>query len=163
MATDQQLRLLEKAKTCYIDGTFKQLLTINAFVRSEGCIKQVPLVFVVMSGRKKKDCKAVISSILSLLNQPCVQQITVDFERAMWSALRDVLPNVRLVGCAFHWVQAVWRKVQELGLQQQYFRKGQVHKFLRRLMALPYLFAHEIAGQFFSLKNHRIARESKAR
>ena len=64
-ATDQQLQQLSKAKTWYIDGTFKlcrkpfmQLLTVNAFVRKEECAKQVPLVFVLMSGKKKRDyCK----------------------------------------------------------------------------------------------------------
>ena len=45
----------------YIDGTFKlcrrpfqQLLAINAFVRNEDHAKQIPLVFVLMYGRKKE-------------------------------------------------------------------------------------------------------------
>ena len=60
-ATSQQLQQLVKAKNWYVDGTFKlcrqpfsQLFTINAFVKSGDQAKQVPLLFVVMSGRKKK-------------------------------------------------------------------------------------------------------------
>ncbi|KAJ7369715.1 PC4 and SFRS1-interacting protein [Desmophyllum pertusum] len=48
-ATDEQLEYLSRAKTWYIDGTFKlcrhpftQLLTINAFVRKDDYAKQVP-------------------------------------------------------------------------------------------------------------------------
>ena len=59
-AKDEQLYILCRAKTWY--GTFKlvrhpftQLLTINAFVRSGDHAKQVPLIYVLMSGRKEKD------------------------------------------------------------------------------------------------------------
>ena len=50
--TEKQLHYLAKAKTWYMDGTFKlvrkpftQLMTLNAFVGEDSHIKQVPLVF----------------------------------------------------------------------------------------------------------------------
>ena len=118
-ASDRQIEVLTKSKTWYIDGTFKlcrqpfsQLLTVNAFVRNDDHVKQVPLVFVVMSGRKKRDYRAVLESVISLLPiEPKVKKIVLDFEKAMWSAIRHVMPNVELMGCSFHWTQALWRKV----------------------------------------------------
>ena len=67
-AVAEQLEPLSKARTWYIDETFKvvrqpftQLLTVNAFVRSGDAAKQVPLVCVLMSSRIKKDYKKVSS------------------------------------------------------------------------------------------------------
>ena len=69
-ATDEQLLILSRAKTWYVDDTFKlckapirQLLTINAFVRNEEHAKQIPLIFVLMSGKKKKDYRVVVKEI----------------------------------------------------------------------------------------------------
>ena len=62
MASDDQLTHLKAAKSWYIDGTFKivkapftQLMTINCFVKKDSMTKQLPLCYVLMSGRKTKD------------------------------------------------------------------------------------------------------------
>ena len=73
-ATEEQLQLLWKAKSWYIDQTFQccprkfeQLFTISTFVSSEDRdAKQVPVVFVLMSSRKRKDYRKVKLIILYL-------------------------------------------------------------------------------------------------
>ena len=121
-ASDKQLEILGRAKTWYMDGTFKlcrqpfsQLLTVNAFVKKDDHVKQVPLVFVLMSGRKKGDYKAVPQAVLSTLrSQTKVTKFTLDFEKAAWSAIHQVLPHVKMTGCSFHFTQALWRKVSAI-------------------------------------------------
>jgi len=46
-----------------------------------------------------------------------VQTIVADFEKVAWAAARQTIPGVSIQGCHFHWSQAIWRKVQEIGLQ----------------------------------------------
>ena len=59
----------------------------------------------------------VVRSILRLLPSAASDKtVVLDFEFAMWKAVCRVLPTVTARGCAFHWVQAVWRKCQKLGL-----------------------------------------------
>ena len=73
--TQDMLGLLGQCKTWYVDSTFKvvkspftQLFSIHGFIRSGNCIKQVPMVFVIMSGKSKKDYRKVFQAILDLLS-----------------------------------------------------------------------------------------------
>ena len=74
LTAGSQLELLQSAKTWYLDSTFKvvckpftQLFSIHAFIRKDECAKQVPLVFCLMSGKKKRNYKHVLRAILELL------------------------------------------------------------------------------------------------
>ena len=145
-ATDNMTQLLSCAKNWYINATFKvvrhpftQLLHIYAFITSGDRTKQVPLLVVIMSGKSKQDYKRVLKAVIKLLPSKRVETITIDFETAMWKAIHRVLPTVQIFGCFFHWAQAVWRKVQALGLQSTYTSNNATHKYIKKLMSLPYL------------------------
>ena len=52
------------------------------------------MVFALMSGKKKKDYKAVFKAVIEMLPvQPAVKGIVIDYEMAVWSALREVHRN----------------------------------------------------------------------
>lgn len=76
----------------------------------------------------------------------------MDFEKAAWGAVASILPDVHVQGCAFHWGQAVWRKVQNIGLRSKYLQDAQTFKYIRRLMALPLLPAEHIQPVFSKLE-----------
>jgi len=112
-------------------------------------VKQVQLVFVLMSRRKKKDYIAVLSALLSLVTDV---SICTDFEKVLWRAVAVVLPGVEHHGYAFHWTQAVYRKVQVLGLAPDYRTDRSVDHLCRQLMPLPLIPATEITAVFTDLR-----------
>ena len=158
-AAEQQLQLLCHAKVWYADAIFlivkqpfAQLFSLHAFVKHGDCTKQLPLLFVLMSGRKTQDYKDVLRAVVALLpSEPCVKRVVIDFERAMWKGFVSVMAEVELNGCAFYWSQAVWRKVQEYGLQQLCMKDTRTLMYIKILIALSFLPAQHIPAVFRNL------------
>ncbi len=151
--SDYQIILLAKAKRWYVDGTFKivdqklftQLFSIHAFIKKgKDNVKQVPLAFALMTSRKSADYRAVLGKILDILPYTRVQEIVSDFEKAFWKTTREInadpnvksFKNVKHFGCAFHFNQAVYRRIQKLGLGSTYNRNREVKEICRRLMCI---------------------------
>jgi len=76
----------------------------------------------------------VLRALLHIMTRPpAVAAALLDFEAALWQALATELPDVLLKGCTFHFSQAIWRKVQELGLQLAYADRRRTHSFIRQV------------------------------
>jgi hypothetical protein len=55
-----------------------QLFTINCFISSGAATKQVPLLYVIISRRRKRGYLAVFRSLLHLLPRTSVQKFVAD-------------------------------------------------------------------------------------
>lgn len=127
-ATGHMLDLLARVKCWYLDATIKvvkqsfvQLYSIHAFIRHGPACKQILLVFVLISRRRTTDHNLVLNQVCDILpNIPVVTRMVMNFEQALWVSIPSIFPEVCLKGCVFHWVQAVWRKIQETGLVLAY-------------------------------------------
>ena len=53
-----------------VKASFTQLFGMHAFVKTGSCVKQVPLAFCLMSGKRKVDYAAVINIVIQLLPTP---------------------------------------------------------------------------------------------
>ncbi|XP_062609856.1 uncharacterized protein LOC134271663 [Saccostrea cucullata] len=54
-------------------------------------------------------------------------------------AADSIFPTATVRGRAFHWDNAVRRKIQDLGLQSRYMEREKTYTFCKKIMALPYL------------------------
>ncbi|XP_071956851.1 uncharacterized protein [Antedon mediterranea] len=160
-ATDAMMDILGRARVWYLDGTFKlirdpfyQLFSIHSFIRTGTSVKQVPLLFAVMSGKRSVDYTAVLRSVLRMLPENNVVKVVADYEASIWQSIRQVLPNVEIAGCLFHYTQAIFRKVQDVGLQRAYRQQAATRLFIRQLMALPTLPVEHVEAVFRRMRRN---------
>ena len=85
--------------------------TVNAFVQRDDCNKQLPLAICVMSRCRKRDYVVIFHELSAAATS---LRMILDFENTTWRAARVVFPTVVLKGCAFLFMWAIWRCIQEL-------------------------------------------------
>ena len=104
-----------------------------------------------MIRRHTKDYKNMLKALKWCLGSHMLRKVVMDFKWAAWKALKSVFPGVTLLGCVFHFTQALWKKCQELGLAVPYKDIALVRTFIKRLMALPYIASDHIVSTFEAL------------
>ena len=134
--------LLAQSEELYIDGTFKiaprlfhQVLTVHCFKHG----KQFPLVYCLLPGKSRSvydKCFLIVGDKVN--NLPVVQRITTNFELALIQAAEAHFPGATSKACFFHFSQAVWWRVQQLGLQQAYKTDPSMSKFVSKILALSF-------------------------
>lgn len=75
----------------------------------------------------------------------------------MWKACRMVFPGMLMKGCHFHFCQAIYRKVQEVGLISDYKENRSVCKMIRHLFALAFLPEEHVERAFKRLEEKMLA------
>ena len=84
--------------------------------------------------------KTKVRTRLNLTLDPATVQI--DFELAAIRAVEREFPKAEVKGCYFHYCQALWRKVQNLGLAVQ--GRSSLQQWIRRAAGLALLPHNEV-------------------
>ncbi len=133
----------------YLDATFgvvpfgaRQLLVIMADL----CGRPRPIIYAIMTGQASGDYKTILEfardgifSFDGIVRTPT--SATCDFEQAIRLALSEVWPGIQIVGCNFHFCQALRRKARSLqSLSVMVSANGTIqHKILLMFMRLSLL------------------------
>ena len=161
-ATKDQLKYLQKASDISFDGTFGpvkkphyQLFTVHAtLAMDDGCQSSMPIAYALMMGKAEVDYTSVLTLLKTTVENVTseemrVKRILVDYEVAIWNAIRNVFgENVRVRGCWFHFNQAIYKQVKKLNLEKDYLKGTEMHQMIRYLMTLPLMDARNIPKVF---------------
>lgn len=106
--------------TLFIDGTFSvvpkpfsQCLIVMAFEPAVNLY--VPICYVLAQGKSQDMYWRVLNELIILSNRQLEpENVTCDFEVALINAVLEQFPRANLVGCLFHWKQALRRKMVDL-------------------------------------------------
>lgn len=149
--TPSNLKYLTNCEAMFVDGTFRsvpvlfqQLFVIHGFKN----FSYVPLVFFLLPS---KETSMYIKAFENLKNHTwkVPSTIYIDFEIAIHTAVLKVWPNMQVKGCRFHLGQAWYRKIQSLGLSNNYkVKDDEVGAFLRIFFGLPFLPPQEVEDCF---------------
>lgn len=138
---------LASCQDFFMDGTFKssskqfsQIYSIHAdFGSSTEETNIYPVAFAFLPNKKKETYLRLFQLILQAIPSWTPRQVNVDFEAAAISAMKEVFPTVEVKGCYFHMKKCLWRKVQDLGLTQDYKGNEEVRTLIKMCASLAFL------------------------
>lgn len=80
-----------------------------------------------------------------------VTTFRVDFEDACIQAFKDVFQDASVEACFFHFAQAHWRKVGDLGLRKRYLEDEDFAISMRMFTALAFVPPEKVVDVFANL------------
>lgn len=118
-ASDFALSILRMNREVFIDATFRitpapfaQCLIVMAYDPTTNTY--VPTVWALMTSKSEDMYCAVIHEIIVLLKYSWEPKtIVADFEKSLQNAIRYEFKKSKLVGCYFHFRQAIQRKINK--------------------------------------------------
>ncbi|XP_064461992.1 uncharacterized protein LOC135372269 [Ornithodoros turicata] len=145
-ATQGGLTVFCEADEVFVDGTFFscpsiffQVLTVSSV--KNGC--SVNTAYFLLPGKSREVYVAAFMRFLECLSdhelRHRVTVVRTDFEVALIQALLYTFPRATHRGCHFRFGQAIWRKVQVLGLSTAYSDDPSVKAFVRKSVSLAFV------------------------
>ena len=134
--------LVSPAPHIQVDGTFYcvpkqfyQLWTI--FVRVER--HSLPAIHYLLTGKEQGLYKCIMESIRNLVPQFNPMSCMSDWEIAPRNVMKELYPDINIKGCWFHFTQRIWHQTKKLGLGNSFHSNRDLSKFVRHLMAIPFI------------------------
>ncbi|KAG0434805.1 hypothetical protein DMUE_5020 [Dictyocoela muelleri] len=115
--------------------------------------QNIPLVYILM----KKRSKECYIKAFNFINKKIIKKpefIIIDFEMAAYVALKELYLYSEITGCFFHFSEILFRKVQKLGLVNQYKTKNYFRECFRMILALAFVPKNKLPYEISKIENY---------
>lgn len=124
-ATNESLSILRGEGHVLIDCTFKivpfgfkQCLIIMCFDKCSNLF--IPCIYVLLTSKTEYIYCSIFHEVIVILNYNFMPKyITVDFELALIGAIKYQFTKSRIMGCFFHFKQAIVKKMKEFKINNK--------------------------------------------
>ena len=146
-SSDFQLNRLRLTNHWFIDGTFtivpstySQLMTFLIRDPNTGYLK--PALWALVNSKEEECYFQLFQTIKNIVSSSetlswSLSSATLDFEKGLINAFGRVFSSTRIVGCLFHFKQALYREAQNLGLLKEELKEG-AQNVIRLLSSLSW-------------------------
>jgi hypothetical protein len=163
------LKCLCDVDDVFMDGTFKCCPKyFQQFYTSHGYKKgnYVPLVFMLLPGKSEVVYRYAFSSLIRICREKGLEfspsTVHVDSEETVMKVVKSLLPTVTVKCCRFHLGQSWWRKIQSLGLSNEYKDKeSDIGKWLLMTFGLHFVSSDSIEDIFAEVIMSEAASDSR--
>ena len=119
------IKKLQLTHHIYLDRTFihpnnfKQLLVV--LIYDEGTKSRYPAAYILLNSKLLQSYLISLNSLKNIITKNGsiklnLKSITVDFEEAIITALDTIFPQIKIIGCFFHYTQNIEKNVGIFGL-----------------------------------------------
>lgn len=164
--SDHGAWVMGHATDIFMDGTFDtrpkhfaQIYFIRAKMEDKCC---VPVAYVLLPNKETATYRKMWEVLTSLITfQPGLpQRVMSDFEKAASNTLQHTFPAATHSGCFFHFKQAVYRNLQEKGLESFNNQSTAFQYLVHLLYSLAMVPANRVAEYYDTVVQDYV--ESKA-
>lgn len=154
---------LRNAESLQCDGTFyvtptlfSQFYTIHCEIYGQS----FPIFYVLLPGKTQILYRKMFDAIFRVLDRfnvrlDALRYVISDFESGLIPVVSHFFPGQIHKGCNFHFSQALYRKIQEMGFQRLYRQNQEFRSAVRQFIALGHVptadkmqFYHHIMFRF---------------
>ena len=153
LGSPQATQLLTQSTHWFCDGTFKvvpelfyQMYTIHAEVR-----EKIFPIYALLPNKTQINYTRLLREVSNVVNGASPTSVMMGFERAALNSFETVFPNSILSGCYFHLSSNVWKKRQDVGLQQRYNDDEEFSIHVRMIMSLAFVTVADVVNAFNDL------------